>query len=196
MYNVFFQTFKLSRNGKSMTGPALMAVWSKALPLTASYLWLWVRLTLAMWESCQWLGLWRWFLAGTPVSSTSYNWLVTTWPQYGRRSEENKQNPNSMSHSRDQHSTLATLIELLFRFLSCSGTGDWSRYASGSTCSRATYSRNNIKISSNYPQNDTHAKSKQGTDLEFSPIFCLSWIWWFVHKFSIQVTILISHWHM
>ena len=31
-----------------------------------------------MWASCQWLGVRRWFSLGTPVTSTSYNWLVTT----------------------------------------------------------------------------------------------------------------------
>ena len=27
-------------------------------------------------------------LGGTPVSSTTYNWLVTTSPQYGRKSDD------------------------------------------------------------------------------------------------------------
>ena len=41
-----------------------------------------------MWVSCQWLVVRRWFLLGTPVPYTSYNWLVTTSPQYGRKSDE------------------------------------------------------------------------------------------------------------
>ena len=36
-----------------------------------------------LWGSCQWLGL------IIPVSSTTYNWLVMTSPQNGRKSEEN-----------------------------------------------------------------------------------------------------------
>ena len=32
---------------------------------------------LGMWESCQWLGVGRWFSPGTPLSSTTYDWLVT-----------------------------------------------------------------------------------------------------------------------
>ena len=46
----------------------------------------WVRtpvLTLSMWESCQWLGVGRWFSPGTPLSSTIYNYLqhelATIW---------------------------------------------------------------------------------------------------------------------
>ena len=34
------------------------------------------------------LGFRRRFSPGTPVSSTSYNWLVTTWQKYGRNSDE------------------------------------------------------------------------------------------------------------
>ena len=30
-----------------------------------------------IWVSCKWLGLRRWFSPGTPVSSTTYNWLIT-----------------------------------------------------------------------------------------------------------------------
>ena len=45
--------------------------------------------------SCEWLGVRRWFSPGPPISSTRYNWLVTTNPQHGRKSDENK-NPNSL----------------------------------------------------------------------------------------------------
>ena len=44
-----------------------------------------LMISLTKWESCQWLGGSRWFLPGTMVSSTSFNWLVTTSPQYGKK---------------------------------------------------------------------------------------------------------------
>ena len=65
-----------------------MAVWSKALLLTASCLSSLFKSHLGMWKSCQWLGIRQWFSPDTPVSSTSYNWLVTTWPQYSRKKVE------------------------------------------------------------------------------------------------------------
>ena len=46
--------------------------------------------TRSMWESYQWPGVrWR-FSLGTPVSSTSYNWLVATQMQHGRKSDKIK----------------------------------------------------------------------------------------------------------
>ena len=33
-------------------------------------------------------GLWKWLSPDTPVSSTTYNWVVTTYPEYGRKSDE------------------------------------------------------------------------------------------------------------
>ena len=42
--------------------------------------------TRGMWECCMWLWVRRWFLPGTTVSSTCYNWLVM--PQYVRKSDE------------------------------------------------------------------------------------------------------------
>ena len=41
-------------------------------------------------SSCQWLGVRRCFSPGTPVSSTSYTWLVNNKPQYGRKSNEKR----------------------------------------------------------------------------------------------------------
>ena len=71
--------------------PTLMSVWSKALSLTASCLSPLCKgsyPTRCMWERCQWLWFRRWFLQGTPVSSTSYN------SQYGINVTKNKI-PNS-----------------------------------------------------------------------------------------------------
>ena len=47
--------------------------------LAVSNHWLGSNRTRGMWGSCQWLGVRGWFLPGTLVSSTSYNWLVTTY---------------------------------------------------------------------------------------------------------------------
>ena len=41
--------------------------------------------TQGMCVSWPWLGIWS-----SPVSSTSYNWLVTTQLQYGRKSDDNR----------------------------------------------------------------------------------------------------------
>ena len=41
--------------------------------------------TQGMCESWPWLGIWS-----SPVSSTSYNWLVKTQLQYGRKSDDNR----------------------------------------------------------------------------------------------------------
>ena len=72
-------------------GPALMVVQSKLLPLTASCLSpLWVSMPPRACEKVvSDLGLGSVFFSlGTPVSSTSSNWLITTQPQYGRKSDE------------------------------------------------------------------------------------------------------------
>ena len=37
-------------------------------------------------EGCQWLRVMRWFGPGTPVSSTTYKWLVMIYPWSGRKS--------------------------------------------------------------------------------------------------------------
>ena len=67
---------------------ALMAVRSNALPLTVSCESLttaWVSIPPKACEKvASDLGLGGVFLPGTPVSATSYDWLVTTYPQYGR----------------------------------------------------------------------------------------------------------------
>ena len=107
----------------SATGPALMAMWSKALPLTASFSHhcLGSGPTRSMLESCQWLGVRRWFLPGTPVFSTSYNWIVTTLLQFGRKSDEKR---NSKSYGlqcqiqkKHQKSTYGVLEHSQYRFL-------------------------------------------------------------------------------
>ena len=75
----------------SLAGPALTAVWSKALLLTASCLSPLSRIQIppgVCEKVANDLGLgggFRWVLR---VSSTSYNWLVTTSPLYGRKSDE------------------------------------------------------------------------------------------------------------
>ena len=43
-----------------------------------------------IWGSCQWPGVRRWFSPGTPVASSSNNWLVTTKPQYGKKVMKNE----------------------------------------------------------------------------------------------------------
>ena len=93
--SVFFHQLQLASH--DILWPALMAVWSKALPLTASChsplsgfkshpeyvrmlpVRLWIR---------------RWFSPVTLVSSTSYNWLVMTSPQYGRNNDKKNEIPN------------------------------------------------------------------------------------------------------
>ena len=40
------------------------------------------------WVSYQWLEVRLWFSPGTPFSSTSYNWLVASQPQYSRKGDE------------------------------------------------------------------------------------------------------------
>ena len=46
--------------------------------------------TRGMLESCQWLEVRRWFFPGSLVSCTSYIWLVTTSPKYGRKRDEKR----------------------------------------------------------------------------------------------------------
>ena len=77
-----------------------MAVWSKALPLAALCL-----SPLASFEShlsgegvASDLGLGGGFAPCTIVSSTSYNWLVMTYPQYGRKSDEKLNSQFKKSH--------------------------------------------------------------------------------------------------
>ena len=67
-----------------------MAVWSKALPLTASCL---SQLPgFKSWWPCEKVASDLWLDGGFPlvfpVSSTSYNWQVTPKPPYGRKSDE------------------------------------------------------------------------------------------------------------
>ena len=74
-------------------GPTLIATCLRhchRLP-AGSYHCLGLNPTRGMWESCQWLAVRQCFSLGF---LTSYNWLVTTWPQYGKKSDE-KQNSKS-----------------------------------------------------------------------------------------------------
>ena len=72
-------------------GTALIAKWSRVLvegiasDCAFSQQCLGSNLSLAMLESCQWLGVRRWFSLSTLVSFTTYNWLVMIYHlQYGR----------------------------------------------------------------------------------------------------------------
>ena len=58
----------------------------KELLSSKRYLW-------GVWESCQWFGGKAVFFAVYSGSSTSYNWLVTTYTQNGKKTDE-KQNSN------------------------------------------------------------------------------------------------------
>ena len=63
-----------------------MALWSKAVPLTA-----WVQFPAGAREKVvSGLGLGGVFSPGTSVLSATHNWLVTTKPEYGRTSEDNQ----------------------------------------------------------------------------------------------------------
>ena len=73
-------------------GFAMMAEWSNAL--------LWIASCLSplpgsnhdrsMWKGCQWSGISLWFSPVTPLSSTTYNRIVTIKPKYGSRRNKNQ----------------------------------------------------------------------------------------------------------
>ena len=69
----------------ALFGPVIIVEWSQALPLTACCLTAAQVHILA--GACEKvasdLGLGSVFLAGSTVSSTTYNWLVTIWVNYG-----------------------------------------------------------------------------------------------------------------
>ena len=68
-------------------GPALMINWLRHCHwlLTASQ---------GMWGGCQWLGLRAWFFViGTPISITTYNWLVTKATIWQKRRRSKLQSP-------------------------------------------------------------------------------------------------------
>ena len=67
---------------------------------------------------------WQWFSSGPPcplVSSTRYNWLVTTWQQYGGKGDEKSKFQSLILQLRDPLELFTKRREFLpgYRFLSC-----------------------------------------------------------------------------
>ena len=70
---------------ESLTGD--YAVYGDVIPWSESCL-LNFGVSINRMQSCQWLGVRQWFSPGPTVSSTPYNRLVKTYPQYCRKSDE------------------------------------------------------------------------------------------------------------
>ena len=81
-----------------------------SLSLINALVWMWPSLNPShgMWESCQWLRVRRCFSPDTPLSSTPYNWLVTTYPQYCWKSDKNKKFWVFVTFVQGNQKTLAT----------------------------------------------------------------------------------------
>ena len=95
----------------SVKGPALMALLSKALPLTASCLTTsWVRIPAKHVRKLPVIAVRRWFLPFPPVSPISYDWLVLTL--YSRdMAEKVTKNPNSKFFTVSRDITLQLAIK-------------------------------------------------------------------------------------
>ena len=65
-----------------------------------------------MWKNYQRLRVSQWFSPGGLVSSTSYDWVVTTWPQYRRKVIINKITNSKILHKINQNSNDHSLMAI------------------------------------------------------------------------------------